>query len=796
MNLFTNIFFGRIIQLLTRSVIYFLLFSVYSVYAQENQLVQLRDQFVRYQENALQEKIFVHTSKDSFFSGETMFFKIYAVDGMLHRPLSLNSVAYFELINNKNEPIAQLKVSMKNGIGIGSIVIPDSLTTNRYRIIAYSSWMRNFSEEYFFAKEISIINPLKKQTVVVEKNEAEPVFRFFPEGGNLVFGLKSKVAFQGTDSNGKGLHFKGFVINDLKDTVASFQSVKFGMGNFSFIPEKGRDYKTYVRIKDNTIINDLPTPYKEGYVMTLQSELDGKQLQINIQSNLTNATGKEVYLFIHNRGRVRNAMNALIDDRGQASFAVPVSDIEDGISHLTLFSKELAPVAERLYFKKPSKVLSIVVKQNKGSYNRREPVSIELSTSESANLSLSVFKIDEIQNYDSVNIVNYLLLTSDLKGRIENPAYYFSSYNHEGFEATDNLMLTHGWRRFNWQDVIQNSWPVLKFGPDNEGLTIRAIITNENNIPLPAKSVFLSVPSNGSQFYAANSASTGLLQFYTHDLYGKNELTFQRLGTDREKFNITLISPFSQTYPSQAMPSFQITRSHETLIRSYTIYNQAQKIFFTNPQALISIDSIPFFGKPDKTYLLSDYVQFPQVNDVLREYVPEVIVRRHEKKAYLFTLNKATQTFFESEPFVLLDGVPVFETERVISLPSNQIKKIDIMSSKFYSGLFTFNGILSFSTYKGEFSGPQLNPEAVVFDFDGLLKYQEFYSPIPADENNERLPDFRNLLSWMPNINTEANHKSVVSFSTSNLKGKYIGVINGLSANGQAGSTIFNVEVK
>jgi hypothetical protein len=497
-------------------------------------------------------------------------------------------------------------------------------------------------------------------------------------------------------------------------------------------------------------------------------------------------------------------ITGVLSDSGYVRFTIPGQELEDGISHFTLFDQNLKPLAERLYFKQPDQLLRIQADVAQPIYARRETAAVTLGTKDwngqplAANLSLSLYKIDAIQGCDSVNIISYLLLTSDLKGNIENPSYYLSQTGADVRQAIDNLMLTHGWSRFTWSDILKDKWPLTPFNPDHEGMTIRAKIADDQETPIGNANVLLSATSKAGQLYAGMSNAKGLLSFYSRNLYGKNDILLQQVGKS-SKINFTLINSFSESYPSKAFNSYTVSRAHEKLVRSYSIHSQVQK-GFTPHRLMTSVggDSIPIYGRPDKTFLLSDYVEFPILKDVLAEYVFEVIVRKQDNKFHLFTLDKVTNQFFENEPLILIDGVPVFDSDRIVNLPANLIKKLDVLNKKIFYGPFVFNGIVSLTSHTGQFSGVQVNPEAVAFDYDGLQWQQEFYSPVyPQPEPSEdRLPDFRNVLLWNPEINTDVSGKVILNFTTSDLPGQFIGVVNGLTASGLPGSATFMVEVK
>jgi hypothetical protein len=776
-----------------------------SAHAQEDLLQEVREQFIQYQEKALIEKLFVHTSKDNFFVGETIFFKLYAVDGIFHRPLDLNKVAYFEVIASTNRPIAQMKIALKNGSGNGSLTLSDSLETGRYRIIAYTSWMKNFGPDCFFSKDISVINPLKRSVGNTKRSRSDTaLIKFFPEGGSLVHGLTSKVAFQLTNSLGAGVRGNGFVVDETNDTLLRFQPLKFGIGSFSFAPQKGKSYRAIIATDHASVVAQLPVPLDHGYVVAVNHEINGNKITVKITSNNSDAVGKRVHFLIHSRQQIRKVLTSILDSGRQSLLVIPIDELDDGISHLTFFDDSLKPLAERLFFKRPERVMEIEVDGVKSSYTKRELVSVNLTAKKpdeipaAANLSLSVFKIDDLQFYDSTTIASYILLTSDLKGTIENPLYYLHSNEGIKEQAIDNLMLTHGWSRFRWDDVLESKPPVTQVEADHEGMAIRARLTDNRDMPMMNANVCLSATSRNIQFYPATSNSQGIIQFYTKDLYGQTEILLQDVGTGSPQFTFNLLNPFTEEYPSAALIPYEVSKEQKDLISSYNIHTQVQRTFSTFSKAPVVVDSIPFFGVPDKSYELSDYVRFPQLKDVLKEYVFEVIVRKRDDKLRIFALDKVSQTYFENEPLVLLDGVPVFDTERIVSLPGDVIKRLDLINEKILYGRFVFNGIISLTSYSGKFPGIQVNPEAIVLDYEGLQIPDEFYSP-PYDNaalRKDRLPDFRNVLLWSPNLHTtEITGKTGVTFFTSDLPGQYMGVINGITHDGLPGSAIFTFTV-
>ena len=227
--------------------------------------------FDKYNLSTLQEKLFVHTDKDAYAAGELIWFKIYTVDGIDHKPLNLSKVVYIEVIDDKQNAVIQAKIAMKNGTGSGSLYVPVTLTTGNFVLRAYTNWMKNFSPNYYFHKKLVLINPLRSPDPQAKVfTPAMYDIQFFPEGGNLVNGISSVVGVKATDQYGGGVDFTGAVLNKNNDTVARFKPLKFGIGNFQFKPDNSMVYHAVIKIAGKTLVKELPPVNDNGYVMNVK----------------------------------------------------------------------------------------------------------------------------------------------------------------------------------------------------------------------------------------------------------------------------------------------------------------------------------------------------------------------------------------------------------------------------------------------------------------------------------------------------------------------------------------------
>ena len=774
--------------------------------AQSNVSDTIQKHFNEYQQNNLQEKLFIHTDRDSYVAGETVWFKMYCVNAEDNSLSGLSKAVYAEVLDKDNQPVLQAKISLQSGTGGGTLTLPSALASGNYIFRAYTNWMKNYDAAFYFHKIITVTNTIQNETSVTAANSSKHFdVQFFPEGGDLVDGLQTKVAFRVINEGGAGVDFNGMIISQNNDTVARFHPAKFGIGFFLFTPDKTKQYRAVIKPADSkSITQSLPPVRDNGFVMSVSDAGTGT-ISVSVH---TNTQDPSVYLFIHSQQHI-SAARLLSIKNGAAETEVDKSLLGDGISHITLFNNTKQPVCERLYFKEAQKKLVITADADNAQYEPRKKVTIDVLSKDKnekpmpANMSMAVFLSDSMQRQDQ-DIYSYLWLSSDLKGRVEHPEYYFTDTSAQVKEALDNLLLTHGWRRFRWADVLANKKPVFTFLPEYEGHVVSGRLTNaasgepEENIV-----AFLSVPGTHFQLYTSLSDKEGLLRFNTKDLYGSKLIVAQANAQENSKYRIDITSPFSEDYSSYKMPFFYPSAAASAGLLHQSINMQVQNVYASDTGTYslpAPADTARFYGRPDSKYFLEDYTRFPTMEEVLREYVREINVRKRRDNYSLSIVVKDEIGNAEvKNPVVLLDGVPQFDNgNKITHYSALKVKALEIILDKYYLGPVTFNGIASFTTYKGDLEGFPLDTAATVLDYDALQLKREFYSPLyqTRDEAESRLPDFRNTLYWNPDIQTNKNGRQQVSFYTSDRAGKYAVVLQGLSESGGAGSKVFTIDVK
>lgn len=455
--------------------------------------------------NHIIEKAYLHFDKPYYAAGDTIYFKAYVTLGE-HTDLSKASgILHVDLVDPNNAIINTIKLQLVNGIGWGDFSLPFSLPKGNYRVRAFTKYMQN-APEYFFDKTIpvgSLMNTGATAGTTAQAGKAD--LQFFPEGGELVNAMVSKVAFKAIGTNGLGINVKGVVVDNTNAPIAAFTSSHLGMGTFFIAPEEGKTYKAKVTFADGTQNTyDLPAPASKGIALAVKDTLDKISIQIRsnkayFQENLN----KNISMVIYGGGFV-NTVNTKLDSR-ILSMDVPNSQFPSGVVQVTLFSQNGEPLSERLVFVQNPDLVNLTVTGNKASYTKRERVSINVNAKDkgaNAEGHFSVAVIDEskvpFDENNETTILTYLLLTSELRGYIEQPNYYFTHNTNQTYTDLDNLMLTQGYRRFTWKQLLSSSNNAkFTFSPERT-IELTGVAKTAAGVPVSNMDVMLLTSNKGS----------------------------------------------------------------------------------------------------------------------------------------------------------------------------------------------------------------------------------------------------------------------------------------------------------
>ena len=765
-------------------------------------LAGISGRLTQQQRRALVEKLYVHLDQPAYSAGETIWLKVYAVDGTWHRPLALSTVAYVEVLDAANRPVAQASLALHQATGHGSLVLPTQLASGRYRLRAYTRWMQNFDPAFYFQTPLVVVNTFGASGPVA--SQAAPTYdvQFFPEGGQLVQGLASRVAFKILDNTGRSLAATGTVADARGAVVARFSTLKYGMGSFQLPPVQAGPYTATVQLASGTRLSyRLPAAQPQGYVASLTEE-NPVTLRLLVQAAGPSLANGPVQLLGHTGQHVFVAATAALSG-GKAVFLIKKRSLPEGVAHFTVFTAARQPVAERLYFQPAHRPLALAVQVAQASYGPREQVRLLVKAPVAATASLAVYRLDSLATLASpADIASTLLLGADLRGTVEDPGYYLRDSSATGRAAADNLMLTQGWSRFHWEEVLAGRPPALPYAPEVRGPVVQAQLTTATGMPAAAGvGSFLTIPSRTGRFYYTVSQPGGTVAFEPGTLVGPQRIILQTDPRRDSTLRFVLRSPYSTRYaPAELVPLRLPGAFAPALAERHVQVQVAQAFADTSRLAYQAMpaDTTSFFGQPDKRYRLDNYTRFSMMEEVMHEYVQGVVVRKRREGFHFAVYDRPGQTYFQADPLVLLDGLPVFDPNKIMAFDPLKVKQLDILTARYYQGPLAYEGVLSYTTYVGDLAGFPLSPHALVEEYEGVQGQREFYAPRYDTETQRRsrLPDLRNLLYWNPEMRLAAGQPQTLDFYTSDQAGRYLVVVQGLAADGQLGSTSTSLKVK
>ena len=431
-----------------------------------------------------QEKVYLHFDNTAYFQGETIWFSAYVVNASTQTPAQ-SKVLYVELLSPNGVVLKQLKLKVENGQANGSLPLIDvsteearalrgvmALPSGFYEVRAYTRTMLNFGDAGVFSRVFPVYeapekegdysnpqmarwdNPYDVQRPKTDK-EKKLTVTFYPEGGNLVMGIPSRIAFKAMDANGQGVSVEGTLLADEGETIA-LNTLHDGMGQFTLTPTK-KHYTAEFMYDGKKHSFHLPEPISKGYTLMADNLRPGQ-----IRGQLVGHAGcpdELLGMMLVCRGMV-SYFDTLSIKGETASFVIPKEKLSTGVHQLTLFNAQGQPLVQRhLFINNGIETGNIAITATATQHEPFAPVKMSIQTTGPdgtplpATLSLAVRDNQNLGTAYADNIYTNMLLSSELKGYIHNPEYYFESNDTEHTRALDLLMMTQGWTRYNWAQM-------------------------------------------------------------------------------------------------------------------------------------------------------------------------------------------------------------------------------------------------------------------------------------------------------------------------------------------------------
>jgi hypothetical protein len=757
-----------------------------------------------------QEKMFVHFDKNYYNPGETIWFKAYLFTGLTRSQVSKN--LYAELRDEKGVLIDKKTAPVVFSGAASHFTLPDSFPKTKVVFRAYTTAMLNGDTDFIYVKPLRIINQ-SKRTASTKPIAVAPQVRFLPEGGEWITGLPAVMAFITTGTNEMPVNSRGFIKGSDGKQVVMFESLHDGMGSFNITPQAGQTYTAVWKDdKGKEFTTQLPKPKDNGIALQVTDAEGGKKFTVERQAHAGEDLQTLTVIGVLNEQLAYQAKLNLTT-KSNVSAVIPVNDLPSGILAITVFDKHMRPVTERITFINNNNYefdadawisdLNI----GKRALNRAE---VKISDTVSANVSISITDADiDVPANEQDNIVTRMLLTGDLRGKINNPYYYFFSTADSTSYYLDLVMLTHGWRRYQWDNVLSGKVPPATYRESNY-LALSGKLVNaqggsfEPNLMLNG---FMKTMDSASTFVVfpvertGNVLSDGLIFYDSVKLY----LQFNDKQKDFEPSMLNLNNGLLQNIPTEGLSSLQKNAPYEPdssimaknakinseelkmAAKKYKDAHELQNVTVT-ARAKTNIDVLD--QKYASAMFSGDAKQFDIINDPSAQGSLSIFQYLQGKVAGLQITTSGANTSLSwrgSTPVLYLDEMQAnVSTIQTLSMSNVAYVKVFNPSS---AGVISNSGggVISIYTRKGGDVAQTTDSKLGLVKLTGYSPIKEFYSPDYASATTDTYyDDLRTTLYWNPFVILDKTKKRFkFQFYNNDISTRFRIVMEGINEDGK-----------
>ena len=610
---------------------------------------------------------------------------------------------------------------------------------------------------------------------------------FYPEGGSALFDCTGRMAIKVLQRDGTEIDIEGTVVDSHGNEMTQFKTEARGMGQFRMRYDSGETYYAIcTNNKGQSKRFDLPAAKSDGYALSaswFRNQLIVKALQPESQK-----TGDTLCLIVHTRGVVQDAR--IWENTGEAIY-YPKDFFPSGVIHLLLLTKEMVPLSERLVFANNDDQAKVACTTDKDTYSSRSPVAYTVSITDKAgeplhgNFSVSVTDDHDVAVDTTANILSSLLLTSDLRGHIPEPAYFFRKNNQSAY-MLDLLMLTQGWRRYDIERIVHNNPmlpdTLLEKGYDVTGM-VRTVI-GWNPVKNTKVSAFSfagdfseeTVTDSKGRFFLPNGETPDSTWFIV-----QTELP----RTDR-LINYELILD-NASYPDRQTPVVSVGAPDCNMFARYAdkaeqrhVDEHGNRIYHLS-EVVVTANR---FHKYDRYGYFESDAQFSMTEEDLKKLTPMTMKSLLSRVPGLWFEDETPRYGMRHVDIVTippgeLEGLEPSDIERIDFVPESRTGvpyKPDIEDRGLRERYVLFIHIKFI---------PKKTPYIKRFMPLGFQKPAEFYAPKYDMPAQNAKPDLRTTIHWQPSITTDENGKASFSFYTADAPSTYTVMIEGMTEDGK-----------
>lgn len=716
------------------------------------------------------EKIYLQPDREQYIAGETAWFKIYTWSDYL--PDTISTSVYVELLDPRGLIVSKAVVPVVLGTASGHLDLSDTLYSGSYLLRAYTATMLNQDENFVSRRSILIYS---KKELPPATTSLKRRLEFFPEGGNLITGFSNTVAFKATGENGLPIAVKGELLNSKKEVISTFSSIHDGMGMLELTPAAGETYSA--RFEGGTETFSLPEAGNKGIALTVIPHPQGYFFEVRQRKEDPVFTAAYMIGQMQHRVVFRQEFKpGLAEMQG----VIQTGKLQSGILHITFFNAADQPLAERLCFvdnkeyRLPGEIIADTMNTGVKAKNR---FSIQLKDTIQGSFSVSI--TDAGFGYAGAraeNIYSQLLLSSDLRGYIHDPAYYFSGEGEVFQTALDLVMMTHGWRRFKWTELAQQAQKASGY-KDGAYITLSGKVTlRETSKPFAEKPllVMLITADSTRRMQMISTDKQGNFRLDSMLFFGRSRILFSDIRGKKSQYidvkfdGDSLTRPFILSTNHREWPdrsravamTIDPVKEYDLIMQAAGVMLEGVTVKAQKKTLLQELDDKytrgQFSGEANKIIDLvnsDEALPYNNIFDYLQFRVPGIQISGNGFQYEIFYRQMPTVSSLGNIPMILyLDEIET-DASFIATIPANQVAMVKVYSSFVAASGNAPGGVLAIYTKKGADMGNVMQYAADVKRYTGYSVTREFYSPDYAvDKGAKEQKDNRITLDWRPNI--------------------------------------------
>ncbi len=754
-----------------------------------------------------QEKVYLQTDRQSYLAGETIWFKAYC--SLFEKPSILSKVVYVTLTDANGTILQKKQLMLNNASAAGELDLPQGMKPGDYTLSAYTLWMLNFPR-FIDRKNITVFNTENSEPQELPASE-NPLLtlQFFPEGGQMVQGISSNIAFRVSDQWNRAATTSGNVMDSKNSIVARLQPAHDGRGIFSFVPAPGETYHAIVYENGRPKKFLLPPVSQEGVVASVDNNNEAKTF-VKLERGEKNKDAYNNLLLVAQQNYQVIYMAKINFDEGQDAVAISKKKLLPGILQITVFNNDGKVLANRAVFVVGNEKMPAVSANVNNGRRKQSSITVDLSGYLEPDVAVAVINSAADSIFRPANIKSALLLNSDLSGHVHEPAYYLRNNDSITRKNLDMLMMAVGWSRFEWADVLVSKFPALKY-PFETSLSIAGKVLKVNGkSPLSSGKINLIIKGEDSTTIMSEAAVNARSEFLVSDLAFMKLATVYYQGVNQNNTKALVSVKMDEGYfdtlrhfapPGSMEParnSPYITGYMQNLLSKKEKQDKSRSKLLQEvvviSKKLSAIDSVNnlyvshVFESSDQTLIMDDGNYF-DIWQYLQRMVPGITIDRTDATPRVnFARYQGLSYFSTEEP---ASGVQLFLNEVPVSPEiADNLAPSDVSIVKVYKGitgigLGATRGAIGIYTKKGVSAR-----DWRVKGFDFIKKagysvnrdfYQMNYSLLNPESD---FTDVRPTLYWNPFVRV-INGTAMIEYYNDDVNTQPMIILEGMDKTGR-----------